>query len=119
MADKNQQQTTLVVTVNGEDYVLDCSEFTGRECGVLKRIGHIRGISELPEAITAGDLEVVAALAVIAAKRAGIIINPETLLDGQIGNIKIALPESEDPPTPAAETRQEKTSTCEESGILP
>lgn len=96
------KQTIIVITVEGKDYPLDCSEFTAREVGVLKRIGHLRGPSDMAEALKAVDLEAVAALAIIAMQRAGKNVNPEALLDAKLGEIKISLPEAEADPTPAS-----------------
>lgn len=112
-------QSVIIMTIDGQDYTLDCMEFTARECGLLKRIGHIAGVAAIPAAIEALDLEAIVALAVIAMKRAGIIANPEELLDGEVGIIKLKFPESEDPPTPAPETGQMQPPESADCGILP
>lgn len=90
------QGTTVVLTVEDVDYPLDIAEFTGRECGVIKSVGHVKGVNEIPDALDAGDLEVIVALAVVAMRRAGVRVNPETLLDGKAGTIKIGLAETEE-----------------------
>ena len=88
---------TIAIEVEGATYLLDCSEFTAREVGILKRDGHIRGAMDIPQALQAGDLEAVAALAMIAMLRAGKQVNFDALLDAKAGVIKITLPEEKDP----------------------
>lgn len=106
MAEK--PSTIITFTVEGEDYDLDCSEFTARECGILKRVGHIRGVMDIPSALDVLDLEAIVAMAVIAMKRVGVNANAEKLLDAESGDISIKLPDSEEPdgkedPTKAGE----------------
>lgn len=92
--------TTVNITVEGEDYVLDCTEFTAREVGVIKRIGNVKGLLDVGPALESGDLELIVALAIIAAKRAGVTLDPEALLDGKAGVVKLSIPTPEggDPP---------------------
>lgn len=99
----DQPDTTIKVTVEGVEYPLDLSEMTGREVGVLKRVGHIKGVGDLPEALQAGDLEVVVAVAVIAMSRAGVTADAERLLDAKMGVIRIDAGEGDAvPPAVAA-----------------
>lgn len=83
--------SVLTITVEGVAYDLDLAEFSGRETGILKRVGMIRGVSEVPEALRAGDLEVVVALAVIAARRAGVTIDADRLLDAKMGVVTVSV----------------------------
>lgn len=105
MTAKVPEISTVIITVEKEDYTLDVTEFTPRECGVLKRVGHVAGVAALAEALPAGDLEAIVALAIIAAKRAGVTLDPEALLDGKLGTIKFTVPEEKiDPCAPGSES---------------
>lgn len=105
MSQSPDKDRVLVITVEDVKYTLDCNQFTPRECGLIKRIGNVRGVAEIPQALVAGDMELVVALAVVAAKRAGKILNPEALMDGEGGLILVNIPSETDdnPPTEAAE----------------
>ena len=98
--------TKIIITVEDNDYTLDINEFTGRECGLLKTIGHIKGMLAIPEALQAGDLEAVTALAVIAMQRAGKSVNPQKLMNADMGSIMVKLPDDDSDPTEAAKKRQ-------------
>lgn len=86
--------TRVVVTVDGVDHALDIGNLTGRESGVLKRVGKIKGVLEVADALRAGDMEVVVALAVIAMQRSGINADPERLLDMPHTMFRITIPEN-------------------------
>lgn len=96
--------TTVIFTVDGMEYTLDIADLTGKESGVLKRIGHLKGINEIPEAMQAGDVEAVAALVGIAMARAGIKPNYERLLDLPISAFSARLPEDKEVPLAETET---------------
>ena len=106
MADEKTEGTVITITVEDEDYPLDVSEFTARECGQLKSIGHIRGVLEIGDALQAGDLETVAALAVIAMQRAGKAVNPASILNMDFGKVLVHIPDDDSDPTEAAKKRQ-------------
>ncbi len=97
-----QPVMTILVTVKKDEYPLDITEFTARECGVLKQIGHLRGINDIPAAIQAVDLEAIVALAVIAANRAGVAVNPDELLDGKAGIVRLNIATEDADPSPSA-----------------
>lgn len=98
----DKQDATIVVRVEGVEYPLDLSEMTGREVGVLKRVGHLRGVVDLIEALQYADQEAIVAVAVIAMSRAGVTADPERLLDAKMGTIKIDAGTSESDAGPPA-----------------
>ncbi len=100
---KKGEGNEIIIEYEGEKYPLNIAEFTGRECSVLKSVGHIHGVGEIPQALIAGDLEAVVALAVIAMKRAGVVVNPDELLDAEVGVIRINIPDDENPTSGATE----------------
>lgn len=100
--------TTVNIEVDGIEYALDIKNLSGRETGVLKRIAHLKGINDIPEALQSGDLEAIAALAGIAMARSGIAPDYEKLLDLPVGMITVKLPEGDD--TPLAQGGQRETS---------
>ncbi len=94
----------LEITVEGVKYVLDLAQFSGRETGILKRVGELRGVAEIPAALAAGDLEAVVALAVIAARRAGVTLDADRLLDAEMGAVRVhVVGEEADEANPPAE----------------
>lgn len=84
-----EQSPVIIVTVDGVDYDLDLTEFSGTETGILKRTGRIGGVAEIGPALQAGDLELVCALAVVAARRVGVTLDAAGLLDAKMGVVKI------------------------------
>jgi hypothetical protein len=90
--------TTISIEVDGVEYALDVKNLSGREAGVLKRIAHLKGINDIPDALSSGDLETVAALAGIAMARSGITPDYEKLLDLPVGMITVKLPGSDEDP---------------------
>lgn len=70
--------------------------FTYREMGVIKRITGLRA-GELEEALTAGDVDVIVALAVIAGTRAGDTVSADDFENLEFGAIEIA--DDEERPT--------------------
>ena len=86
------------VTIDGVDpyngtYPLDLA-FSFRDFREIKKISGIRA-AEVMEAIEAGDLDIVIALASIALRRAGVTHDPEVLFDAQVGSIEIDFDEEE------------------------
>lgn len=75
--------------------------FTYRE---MKEIRNISGYkpAELESALLGGDGDLVVALAVVAAGRAGVKLKPEELLDLEFGAITVEGDEEDTDPTPAA-----------------
>lgn len=96
--------TTVIFIVDGMDYALDIADLTGRESGILKRIGHIEGPAKIPDAMNALDTEVLSALAGIAMARAGIKPNYERLLDLPVSAFGVKLPDSDNGDIPLAGT---------------
>lgn len=98
------QEGVITVSIDGMDYTVDVTNFTGREVGILKSVGHIKGFADFGDAMLAGDLEVLAALAGIAMKRAGHEPDFEKLLDMPLGKIVVSAPDEPDPtPAPQAD----------------
>lgn len=83
-----------VMPYDGE-YDIDTSYFTNREFHTIKRIAGVRA-GELDEALTAGDMDVVVAVAVIALQRSGTPFDEDTLWDSKAGSIELIAGESED-----------------------
>lgn len=85
---------------NGSYTLDDTLTFTGRELRLIKQLSGCR-LSEIEEALNAGDYDLIIAMTIIAAKRAGKTIPADALLDAEAGTIRvIALEdESEDPTT--------------------
>lgn len=102
MAKLKYTDTTVIFAVDGMEYPLDIADLTGRETGILKRVGKLKGAAEITEAMMAGDIEALAALVGIAMSRAGIKPNYERLLDLPTTAFETKLPE--DTPDPL-ETR--------------
>ena len=69
-------------------YELDLSSFTQREAHTIKRISGIR-LGELPDAIAAGDNDVVVAITVITLTRAGHQVDENVIWDAQIGTVTV------------------------------
>lgn len=68
------------------EYDLDVSRFTNRELHTVKQISGVRA-GELQDALTAGDNDVLVAMAVIAAHRAGQPIPVEVIWEADAGKI--------------------------------
>lgn len=71
----------LIMSIDGQDYPID-GDLTPRELGYVKRLSGVRA-GELEDALGAGDVEVIVALAMIAARRAGQSPDENQLLDGK------------------------------------
>jgi hypothetical protein len=71
------------------EYDLDVAAFTGRELHTIKEISGVRG-AELQDAFAAGDYDLVVAFTVIVLQRAGKIVNPDEIMDAEVGSITIA-----------------------------
>lgn len=74
-------KASIVFTIDGQDYPFG-GDLSPRELGYVKRVSGVRA-GELEEALQAGDAEVVVALALIAARRAGQTPDEDALLDGK------------------------------------
>lgn len=79
------------------DYDLDLGYLTNRDFHTIKRVAGVR-VGELDDALAAGDLDVVLALAVIALKRHGKTFRDDDLWDAEAGTISF-VPEPEEAPT--------------------
>ena len=69
-------------------YDLDVAGFTGRELHTIKEISGVRA-NELQDAFVAGDYDLVVAFTVITLRRAGKIVNPDEIMDAEVGSITI------------------------------
>lgn len=98
MAKLKTTDTTVIFGVDGMEYALDIADLTGKEVGVLKRVGMLAGINEIPEAMQSGDAEALAALVGIAMARAGLRPNYERLLNLSISAFSVRLPEDKEVP---------------------
>lgn len=104
-------ETTVIFAVDGMEYVLDIANLTGRETGTLKRVGRLKGVSEIPDAMAAGDMEALAALVGIAMSRAGLKPDYEKLLDLPMGAVEAKLSEEKPSPLVARNTTSETAGT--------
>ncbi len=105
---------TIVFRVDGVAYPLEIDEAKGansmspREWGEIKRIAHVLP-AQLGEAIEGGDMELMAALAIIAMRRAGGAPDVDAILDGRFPLEVEAEPEADDgPPAVAADAADDK-----------
>lgn len=91
------------------EYELDLN-FTHRDFRTIKQVAGVRA-NEVMDAIEAGDLDIVVALAEIALQRAGVQHSVEQLWDAQAGSLVLDFesPEeaAEDPPPSADEPRSD------------
>jgi hypothetical protein len=87
------------------EYPFDGTYFTNRELHTIKRMAGIRA-GEIPDALEAGDNDLVVALTVIALERNGKTVHEDTLWNANVGCIEAVLgdgeqgADDEDPPTP-------------------
>jgi hypothetical protein len=89
--------------------------FTYREIGTIKRVSGIRA-GELEAALAAGDVDVIVALAVICATRAGETVTAADFENLDFGAIGIE-GEDEDPTPAAAEDGGEPQTTSDSLGL--
>lgn len=86
-----------ILGLEGE-YDLDL-EFTNRDFRIIKQTAGVRA-NEIEDAISAGDIDVYVALAVIALRRAGKEHLVDDLLDAKVGSIRLVDEEEAVPETP-------------------
>lgn len=91
--------------------------FTYRELQTFKTVAGVRPI-EMEDALTSGDPDVVIALAMVCAKRAGHTFTDEMLLDLEVGAITLE-GDAEDPPTGSVEASVETTTILDDGGTPP
>jgi hypothetical protein len=91
--------------------------FTYRELQTIKTVTGLRP-AEFEEALGSDDPDIVIALAMICAKRAGHIVTPDDLLDLEIGGITIEGDDEADPTT-AGDVNEETPATTPENGGTP
>ena len=104
----------LVITFpDGERRYPMPQSFTYREMGTIKRITGLRA-GELEDALNAGDVDVIVALAVIAGTRAGDTVSPEDFEDLEFGAIAIA--DDDERPTEDVAELEEPPTTSEAPG---
>jgi hypothetical protein len=94
------------------EYELDGSYFTNKELHTIKKLAGIRA-GEIPEALEAGDNDLIVALTVIALERHGTVVNEDVLWNAKVGCIEAILGDDQedeaDPPTPGLdESNSEK-----------
>jgi hypothetical protein len=94
-------------------YDLDLAGFTGRELHTIKEISGVRG-GELQEALQAGDYDLVVAFAVIVLRRAGKDVDPDEIMNAEVGAITVdletqATEEEERPPATATPGGEENS----------
>lgn len=98
------------------EYEFDASYFTNREYHTIKRIAGVRA-GELDEALGAGDLDVIVALAVIALQRNNQPHEEDTIWDAPGGSISFIGSEDvvEDPTVPAEQPQSSSGDGSKES----
>jgi hypothetical protein len=94
-------------------YPLDVGAFTGRELHTIKQISGVRA-GELADAFEAADYDLVVAFTVIVLQRAGKTVNPDDILDAEIGSITVEMDDAtevvERPPTSPPTSGSESSS---------
>lgn len=92
--------------------------FTYRELHTIKTVTGLRPV-DFEDALASGDPDIVVALAVVCAKRAGHNITQDDLLDLEVGGISVE--GDEDDPTDAGDADAEATpaTTLEDGGTPP
>jgi hypothetical protein len=91
--------------------------FTYRERQTIKNVTGLRP-AEFEDALESGDPDIVIALAVICAQRAGHAITADDLMDLEVGAITVE-GDDEDPTTAGAAESEAPTTTPEDGGTLP
>ena len=90
--------------------------FTYRELKTVRQITGLRP-GEFEEALAAGDSDFIIALAVISGARSGVQVDPEDLLDLEIGAIEL---EGDEPdPTAGADAQEAPETTLAAGGDQP
>ncbi len=88
------------------DYEADFTSFTMREYQTIKRIAKVRA-GELPEALEAGDTDLIVALTAIVLARSGKQVAEDLLWDSPAGRIEVVADEEEDDAVPPPPTSSE------------
>jgi uncharacterized protein (DUF2336 family) len=103
---------TITFRIDGVAYPLEIDETKGanslspREWGEIKRIAHVLP-AQLAEAIEGGDMELMAALAIVAMRRAGGQPDVDAILDGRFP-LEVEAEADDDPPAVAADAADDK-----------
>jgi uncharacterized protein (DUF2336 family) len=103
---------TITFRIDGVAYPLEIDETKGanslspREWGEIKRIAHVLP-AQLAEAIEGGDMELMAALAIVAMRRAGGQPDVDAILDGRFP-LEVEAEADDDPPAVAADAAHHK-----------
>lgn len=114
----DNKDTTIIIEIDGMQHVLDIANLTARETGVLKRIGHLKGTRDIPDALNNADLEAIVAMAGIAMTRSGVKdVDYEKLLDVPINKIRVMLPGADE--APLAQAPEMEAPTPETAGTRP
>jgi uncharacterized protein (DUF2336 family) len=105
---------TIAFRIDGVAYPLEIDETKGanslspREWGEIKRIAHVLP-AQLAEAIEGGDMELMAALAIVAMRRAGGQPDVDAILDGRFPlEVEADAEADDDPPAVAADAADDK-----------
>lgn len=89
--------------------------FTHRDFSTIKRVSGVRA-NEVMDALNAGDLDIVVALAMIALQRAVVPFHEHDLWDAPAGSITLEIEEEEDADPPAQELSPESEGDNRPSG---
>ena len=92
--------------------------FTYRELQTFKTVAGVRP-TEMEDALFSGDPDVIVALAMVCARRAGHNITEDMLLDLEVGGIRIEGDEDEADPTSAGDGETEPPATIPADGGTP
>jgi hypothetical protein len=93
-------------------YPIDVTGFTGRQLHLIKSISGVRA-GEILDALQAGDYDLVVAFTVIVLQRAGKSVNPDDILDAEVGAITVKMDDAEvveRPPTSPPTSGDESSS---------
>lgn len=92
--------------------------FTYRELQTIKTVTGLRP-AEFEDALNSGDPDIVIALAVICAKRAGHSMTADDLMDLEVGAITVEGDDEEDPTIAGDASADQPATTLEDGGTQP
>ena len=107
----------IINGVHGLDgeYELDLV-FTHRDFRTIKQVASVRA-NEVMEALNAGDLDIVVAIAEIALQRAGVEHSVDQLWDAEAGSLTLALDEEADVSPPPPSDDESRSDSAPTSGV--
>lgn len=99
------------------DHEIDLNYMTNRELHTVKKISGILP-GDIEEAGRKGDTDLIVAIAVIALRRKGLVVDEDTLWDAQVGKILFVNDEADalPPPQPTSGTGEKPTEPNASSG---